>query len=145
MKSRNLNLDSIPFEKVLFSDAKAVLDGDEMRVKMRKEQQRWESLRHLNELKDQDLLESTYHWFAKLPTELKPWELARYFPRVTNQLAEIWSRPVDCAKFLGQLLLDDRGSRKGFPENVVREIMSLQSHLEMMSANVSGTREIPRR
>ncbi|WP_052135226.1 hypothetical protein [Collimonas arenae] len=127
MSSKVTESDSIPFEKVPLTEAKAILDGEDKAV--RRDVPDWEFLRRPQAHKDQDLLESTYQWYAKLPADIKPWELARYFPRVTNELAAIWARPTMCEQFLDQLLLDNRGNRKGFPEKVIREIMVLQHYL----------------
>lgn len=131
MNSKVREIDSIPFEKVPLTEAKAILDGEDKAV--RRDTLSWEFLRRPQNHKDQDLLEATFLWFAKLPADIRPWEMARYFPRVANELAAIWTRPATCEQFLGQLLLDNRGTRKGFPEKVVKEIMVLQRHLQTLS------------
>ncbi|HWW06784.1 hypothetical protein [Collimonas sp.] len=130
MKSMNTELSPLAFEKVSIVEAKAVLDGVDDAPKT--EAKRWELLRRLEDRKDHDLCEPTYQWFAKLPANEKPWELARYFPRITNQLAQSWERPAVCMRFLEQLLLDNRGGRQGFPVNVAREIMALQHYFNQL-------------
>jgi hypothetical protein len=126
MKSMNTELNPLPFEKVSIIEAKLVLDGVDMMPKT--EVKRWEFFRRQEDRKDHDLCELTYQWFAKLPANEKPWDLARYFPRITNELARSWDRPAACMRYLEQLLLDNRGSRQGFPMSVAREIMTLQHY-----------------
>ncbi|AMP11385.1 hypothetical protein CAter282_3702 [Collimonas arenae] len=130
MKTINAELHALPFEKVSIIEAKSVLDGVDAMPKS--EVKRWEFFRRQEDRRDQDLRELTYQWFAKLPATEKPWELARYFPRITNDLAERWEKPAACMRFLEQLLLDNRGGRQGFPVNVAREIMALQRYFNQV-------------
>ncbi|WP_211463206.1 hypothetical protein [Collimonas silvisoli] len=67
-----------------------------------------------------------------MPANEKPWELARYFPRIANELAQSWERPAACMRCLEQLLLDNRGGRQGFPVKVAREIMALQRYFNQV-------------
>lgn len=130
MNTTNTELGDLTFEKVSIGEAKSVLDGTDATPKA--EVSQWEMCRRQQDQGDQDLRELTYQWFAKLPAHEKPWELARYFPRITNDLAARWDKPAECKRFLEQLLLDNRGGRQGFPMNVAREIMALQLYFNQV-------------
>lgn len=132
MKSIDADLNPLPFEKVSLVEAKSVLDGDDVATST--EIKRWEDSRRRENQKNHDLHELTYRWFAKLPENIKTWDLIRYFPRIANELADVWERPTVCARFLDQLLLDNRGDRKGFPVKVMREIMTLQHYFNHVAA-----------
>lgn len=58
---------------------------------------------------------------------------AATFPHVVERLAAAWDRPTDAARLIDTLVLDDRGDRQGFPPDVVRELVALQSHLRSVS------------
>jgi len=119
-------MDSIPFEKVSVLEAKAVLDA-ELR---RKQEKNWEQLRRLHEPADLKLQERTYNWLLSLPTEIWPLWLIKHYPRIANQFAEVWPRHAASEKLFAELLLDQRGTRKGFPADVSREIMALKLYYD---------------
>jgi hypothetical protein len=64
-------------------------------------------------------------WLQHLPPELMPRELVQRFPRVLNQIALLWQSPAECCDYFDSLLIDRRGSRRGFPLPVMREIAAL--------------------
>lgn len=66
-------------------------------------------------------------WLAKLPAEVRPMALARQIPRIVDELARLWPRPGVLAYF-DDLLLDRRGGRQGFPPDIYRELVRLQSY-----------------
>jgi hypothetical protein len=112
----------IEFEKVSFDEAKAALD-----TKLRDDEAKgWRGERSPE--RDEPLHEATVRWMDSLPASLRPVELARDFPRVTNQLAEVWKRPARCDELLERLMLDRRGDRQGFPPNVAAELTKLATH-----------------
>ena len=49
------------------------------------------------------------------------------FPRVLNRIAALWSRPALAASCFEDLLLDTRGTRAGFPPEVLSELLALRS------------------
>ncbi|WP_211462106.1 hypothetical protein [Collimonas silvisoli] len=126
-------MDSIPFEKVSVSEAKAVLD-EELRAKQEKN---WEHLRRLLGPADLNLQEQTYNWLLTLPTEIWPLWLIKHFPRIANRFAEVWGQRSACEKLFVGLLLDQRGTRKGFPVEVSREIMALKLYFDEDAASVA--------
>ena len=54
-------------------------------------------------------------------------ELPARFPRVLNRLAAVWSQPALAERYFVELLLDSRGSRLGFPPDVLSELLALRS------------------
>jgi hypothetical protein len=74
----------------------------------------------------------TFKWIARLPREVRPIALLRQFPRVANALATSWPEPEAFRSCLYDLLVDKRGNRKGFPEDVVAELLALRAHFEAL-------------
>jgi hypothetical protein len=126
-------MDAIPFEKVSVSEAKAVLDA-ELRIRQEKN---WEQLRRLLGPDDLKLQEQTYNWLLSLPTEIWPLWLMKHYPRIANQFADIWLRRSAVEKLFAELLLDQRGTRKGFPADVSREIMALKLYFDKEAVPVA--------
>jgi hypothetical protein len=74
-------------------------------------------------------LPRTLEWAFKLPREVQPQELIRTFGRVANLLASNWDDAEATVACLHQLLVDTRrGCRRGFPPNVVNELLALQTY-----------------
>ncbi|MGS0741960.1 hypothetical protein ACVBEF_09005 [Glaciimonas sp. GG7] len=124
-------MDLIAFEKVAISEAKAVLDNNGMQEK---EEIDWTSNRRSQSPADLRLNDATYKWVLTLPTEVWPLWVMKHYPRVANKLADTWGTHGVCETLFVDLLLDHRGTRKGFPVNVSREIMALKLYFESRSA-----------
>jgi hypothetical protein len=73
-----------------------------------------------------ELLKPTFKWAAALPRKVQPLALMRRFPRIANQLAAVWSETPSIRSYLDGLLVDDRGHRQGFPQDVLSELLSLR-------------------
>jgi hypothetical protein len=119
-------MDFIPFEKVSLQEAKAVLDRDQSAPIP---QRNWAAVREANVAKHTEITERAWTWLEALPRDVQPGSIVQRFPRILNKLAELWPRPVQCEKYLDALILDHRGSRKGFPPDVAKEIALLKMHL----------------
>jgi len=74
------------------------------------------------------LFPATEVWMSLLPFDLRPETTAATFPRIANALAALWSRPDALTAYLGELLVDRRGGRRGFPIKVLRELHALRAH-----------------
>jgi len=72
----------------------------------------------------------TFRWIAKLPRSVQPLALLRQFPRIANMMAGMWADPPSYRTYLHDLLTDRRGKRKGFPPDIVQELLALQVHYE---------------
>ena len=74
------------------------------------------------------LLPATRHWLDSLPVESRPQALAKQFPRLANLVAANWNNPRDCTAFISSLLHDQRGGRRGFPHEVMGDIINLRMY-----------------
>ena len=73
-------------------------------------------------------LPRTFQWIAKLPRDVQPIELLRQYGRVANMLAMNWNDPEATFAYFDQLLVDRRGNRRGFPPEVMAELIGLRGH-----------------
>ena len=75
------------------------------------------------------LLNHTIQWANKLPQDVRPQTLMREFPRVANMVALLWGEPTRKGfdEYIESLLVDRRGTRKGFPPAVVMDLLNLRS------------------
>jgi hypothetical protein len=73
---------------------------------------------------------ATFKWIAALPSEFRPLELLRRFPRIANMLAQAWSDPAAYRECMFDLLIDRRGGRQGFPQGVRSELLRLRTHFD---------------
>ena len=73
-----------------------------------------------------DLLPATRRWMESLPSDSRPNALVAQFPRIANLIAVNWNNPRDCGAFLYTLLHDQRGGRRGFPQDVSQDILNLR-------------------
>ena len=88
------------------------------------------------------LLPATKRWLAMLAPDVQPQALATQFPRLANRLAADWGSPEMCRAFLHLLLVDQRGNRQGFPDDVGRDLLALRSfYFELHPApeGIAGT------
>lgn len=134
-------MDFIPFEKVSVQEAKAVLDGNRA---VPLPEKNWSIARNASPAKNTDIIEMAWKWIDSLPKEVQPGSLIQRFPRIVNRLSELWPRPAQCEKYLDALIMDHRGSRKGFPPDVAAEIallkIQLNQHATVRRADIWGER-----
>lgn len=71
-------------------------------------------------------------WLLDLPAEARPLKLSRQFPRIVNQLAQLWPTERPCRRYLHGLMLDERGGRQGFAVEVVFELGNLLNHYDQL-------------
>lgn len=67
-------------------------------------------------------------WLASLPEKARPLRLARDFPRLADKLVLADGDAELAMAVLDRLMIDDRGSRQGFPVEVASELMRLRTH-----------------
>lgn len=128
-------MDPIPFTKVTLEEAKAALHSDPFQQPVVKPA----PPKHVREAPAESSAELTlaaFKWLAGLPRDVRPHALGRRYPRIVNRLAEIWQRPVQCERFLDELLLDKRGGRAGFPPEVASDIATLKVHF-LATSNIA--------
>jgi hypothetical protein len=66
---------------------------------------------------------------AALPQPVRLNHSLRY-PHVVNRLAELWGSPARMRFYLQDLLLDNRGTRHGFPLPVIAELTAIRNYYE---------------
>jgi hypothetical protein len=85
------------------------------------------------------LLPGTRRWLEMLSMDVQPQALATKFPRLANRIAADWSIPDACRTFIYDLLVDRRGGRMGFPQDVLQDILALRalySHLHPQNEGI---------
>jgi hypothetical protein len=55
-------------------------------------------------------------------------QLPARFPGVLDRIAAVWHQPTIAERCFEELLLDMRGSRAGFPPEVLRELLALRNY-----------------
>ena len=137
-------MDQFAFVKVSLEEAKAALDGKTPEVARQEAAQDWSRNRSKPDRSQYEVATATFQWLAELPANVRPRELVRIYPRIANRLAEIWKRPLQCERYLDELMMDTRGNRRGFPREVATEIAALKVHFLSISTaihyDVWGTR-----
>jgi hypothetical protein len=59
--------------------------------------------------------------------ERHPWPVvAEQFPRVAQAIFDLWGTP-ECDAYLNRLVIDDRGTRGGFPPEVMQALLDLSA------------------
>lgn len=115
----------IPFEKVSVEEAKAKAQADKESVQI--PDVNWQPFRSGKDPARPNIKE-LMPWIQQLPMAVRPKELIIQFARIANRLAELWSYPKECEKYLNELMIDERGTRQGFPPEVAQELAALHAH-----------------
>jgi hypothetical protein len=79
------------------------------------------------------LLSQTKRWFDALPEAVRPNLLLTQFPRIANALASAWPYQRECLRTFRELMVDSRGNRRGFPQEIKRELLALSSWRHQVS------------
>jgi hypothetical protein len=68
-----------------------------------------------------------------------PWPvLADHFPRIAQAVFDLWGTP-ECDAYLARLIVDDRGTRSGFPPEVLQALLDLSAqHQRQFGLSRSG-------
>jgi len=75
------------------------------------------------------LLPSTQKWLESLPRRVQPHVLCDYYPRIANSLAVMWGDTEGLRAYFDELFIDRRGSRRGFPPDVLNDLRVLRYFL----------------
>ena len=141
-------LDILPFESVSIGEAKDALDHfsvgpsstkpklDLIHIDTTKVDTAAQRLPNQGAVK---LDENAYRWIMQIPEATRPIVLAQQFPRVLNHIIELWKRPLKCDDYLESLVIDQRGTRQGFPEDVTEELAKLKEFFELHYAHTYRT------
>jgi hypothetical protein len=109
---------------------------DQQRESSHSSGQDWTSMRKARPA--ETLLPVATRWLATLPFDCYPLALAKKFPRIANALATFWTRPDALTSYLGELLVDRRGGRKGFPLDVLDELYQLKAYYTSLHPEFSS-------
>jgi hypothetical protein len=75
-------------------------------------------------------LAATFKWVASLPPAIRPLALLKQYPRIVNVMGQTWSDPSAFRDYMFELLIDHRGGRQGFQENVRCELLALRAYFD---------------
>jgi hypothetical protein len=67
-------------------------------------------------------------WLATFPPDLNLDNLANNFPRIINKLAEDYPFRSKFKLLIDGYLIDDRGTRKGFSDDVIRDLIAIRDY-----------------
>ena len=79
---------------------------------------------------------ATFKWIAGLPREVRPLALLQQFPRIANMLAQSWHDPAAFREYMFDLLIDRRGGREGFQQDVRSELLRLRAYFDHIHPHV---------
>ncbi|MCU0775101.1 MAG: hypothetical protein MUC74_11550 [Ideonella sp.] len=77
---------------------------------------------------DETLSRPAIEWLKALPRRHRPEALARQYPRICNKFALVWPDPALTEAYFDALLVDRRGGRRGFPRDVLTDILQLNEY-----------------
>lgn len=75
-----------------------------------------------------DLHAIAQDWLANLDDSVRPVLLPKHYPRVVNRMAVLWQDPKRMREYFDEIMVNTRGSRQGFPDEVVVELSTLKHH-----------------
>jgi len=85
---------------------------------------------------------ATFRWVAGLPREVRPLALLQQFPRIANMLAQSWHDPAAFREYMFDLLIDRRGGRQGFEQDVRSELLRLRAYFDHIHPHVATVARI---
>lgn len=91
----------------------------------------WAERRRPARPSDRALTGAAVDWMMSLPAGLRPQKLSMQFPRVANQIAELWADTRAVRMALEDLLIDRRGGRRGLPDAAQAEVRALIDHVNL--------------
>jgi len=101
----------------------------------------WQSTRGPKLEADRALRPDAQKWLALLPEHARPKLLCSAYPRLANRFAMIWANRPASKSYFDDLLIDRRGGRIGFSQEVRDELMRLRDHYETAMSDAHAIRE----
>jgi hypothetical protein len=71
-------------------------------------------------------------WISELPENVRPRALVRRYPRIANLIAAVWGNSDYFHTYVESLLTDKRGNRRGFPPDVLADLVSLRRYYDSL-------------
>ena len=75
-------------------------------------------------------LATTFKWVASLPRAIRPLALLQKYPRIVNVMAQTWNDPPAFRDYMFDLLIDRRGGRTAFTQDVCCELLALRAYFD---------------
>ena len=91
------------------------------------------------------LLPPTWKWVESLPPNVRPSALLRQYPRIANLVAAAWGDRKSFDAYMDSLLTDKRGSRQGFPPEVLKDLAALRRFHEIAKDDTSVWHTVTKR
>ena len=123
----------LEFEKISIDEARLALDGVRAKPGAHKGMDR------RTRTSEEPLLNVTKAWLASLPQDVRPKELPQRSPRISNRLRHLWKQVARCEEYLHALLFDYRGTRKGFPNDIAKELETLREYYALLHPPVPSS------
>jgi hypothetical protein len=67
------------------------------------------------------LLPKTQKWLDALPPGVQPHALCKFYPRIANPIAAMWTDTEALRAYFDELFVDRRRCRRGFPRDVLND------------------------
>jgi hypothetical protein len=88
---------------------------------------------------DRVMQSHTHAWLRSIPNGIHPKQLCRHYPRIANRIAVNWQHLHVVDRLLTDLMVDQRGDRKGFPPRIRQELERLYGyHAKRMTPLLRG-------
>lgn len=132
---KSQELDALDFEFIDMNSARQELDQLPPGINERKnlDPSYWATHRRPPAAADRALTGAAIDWIMALPPAMRPNRLCELYPRVANTIADVWSDLPRTAVMIDRLLHDDRGgTRRGFPEDVRKDLAVLLRHATLL-------------
>lgn len=69
-------------------------------------------------------------WLASLDERIRPRILPGLYIRIVNTIADRWSEPDLMRSYFDELMVDRRGDRAGFPDDILVELSTLKHYYD---------------
>ena len=79
-------------------------------------------------------LPRTLNWVASLPPSVRPTALLRHYARIANVIAATWAHETSLRSYMDCLFNDGRGTRQGFPPEVLSELVAIKRYHDNLKA-----------
>jgi hypothetical protein len=86
----------------------------------------WHRMRRPVTKRDMSLIPLSLEWMRTLPKEIWPLQTGASYPRVLNQIAQVWHESEEREAHFELLLNSPRKNRRGFPPAVQSELQALR-------------------
>lgn len=101
----------------------------------------WQKTRGPKVEADKTLRPDAHKWLALLPEHAKPKQTCSSYPRIANRFAMIWANRAASRSYFDDLLIDRRGGRIGFSQEIRDELVRLRDHYETAMSDARAVRE----